>query len=68
MIKKINCPKCDDELSFEIEHHSAEDGKWFSAGFIADAQNCNCEFTEKEVEVLESETSTDYADGLGYDY
>lgn len=48
----INCPKCDDELEFEVTSDMQGDGCWARVVDFVDlvGQNCKCEFTDEEME------------------
>lgn len=59
----LDCPKCDEELEFECESDSADDGLIYRAGLCAE-QNCNCTFTDKEIEALEEEACLNYTDSI----
>lgn len=60
----ILCPKCEDaDLNFQIEHESADDGEWYSAG-LTDERDCKCEFSDAEITILEGDASFQYAEGV----
>lgn len=62
------CPKCKEvDLPFQVEHISADDGQWYSAGLITDERECDCEFTDAELEALETSVANDYTEGV-YSY
>lgn len=57
------CPKCKEaELNFEGERDTADDGVFFSAGFIADDRLCDCPLTAEEIERLEEEAAEKFAE------
>lgn len=59
----LDCPKCDDELEFECETDSADDGVIYRAG-ICYEQNCQCNLTDSEIEVLEQEATEKYIESI----
>lgn len=58
----LDCPKCQEEIEFEVEHESAEDGEWYSAGMVK--QSCECELSDAQITILEGNASFKYADGI----
>ncbi|HEY8562836.1 MAG TPA: hypothetical protein VIL74_20830 [Pyrinomonadaceae bacterium] len=61
----LECPKCKEaDLNFEIETERDDDNIWYSAGLIADERQCDCEFSDAEITVLEGDASFVYAEGI----
>lgn len=53
------CPKCGEEIEFEVEYVTADDFQAYQAGMIATElqPDCKCSFTDDELEAMETEVS-----------
>lgn len=60
------CPKCGEEIEFEVEYVTADDGAWYQAGIIAQElqPDCKCSFTDAELDALEEKVANDYHESV----
>lgn len=60
------CPKCENEILFEVEYDSADDFAGYNAGICAPEfqKDCKCEFTDKELEEMEKEVADNYVNSF----
>lgn len=60
------CPKCENEIEFEIEYVTADDGEWYQAYMIATElqPDCKCWFTDAELEAIEEKVANDYTEAM----
>ena len=63
------CPKCKEEILFEVYAESADDFEGYDAGMCAPEyqKDCKCEFTDSEIEKLEETVANNYAESV-YNY
>lgn len=63
----ISCPNnCGGEIGFTFEADSDDYGRLYRAGLLAPEHQtggCKCEFTDEEIEKMETEVANDYAAG-----
>ena len=61
-IAYLTCPKCSDEIEFQIEWDSADDFAGYNATYMRPQpyHGCKCEFTDSEIEAMEIEVADNY--------
>lgn len=58
------CPKCQNEIEFEVEFVTADDFRAYQAGMVATElqPDCKCSFTDAELDELEEKVADDYTE------